>query len=127
MNSFPGLIFAALPLDPLAALIAAEPKLADPLRPQFHYTAERGFISDPNGLVFYKGEYHLFHQYNPKDCKSGVRQHWGHAIGTDLVHWTPQPIAPELRSGKEEVEVMLRVPNDSSPVYGIYECRMMKK
>ena len=68
-------------------------------RGQFHYTAQKGFISDPNGLVFYKGEYHLFHQYNPFDVKSGVPQHWGHAISTDLVHWTPQPIAVYPHAG----------------------------
>ena len=65
----------------------------DLLRPQFHFTADSNFLSDPNGLLFYKGKYHLFHQYNPFDIKSGVPQHWGHAVSTDLVHWQRLPIA----------------------------------
>ena len=55
-------------------------------RPQFHFTSKRDWINDPNGLVYYKGEYHLFFQHSP-----GFMQHapniWGHAISTDLVHW----------------------------------------
>lgn len=65
----------------------------DPWRPQFHYTADSAFLSDPNGLVFYEGEYHLFHQYNPYDIRSGVPQHWAHAVSRDLVHWERLPIA----------------------------------
>ena len=65
----------------------------DPLRPQFHYTADSNFLSDPNGLVYYNGEYHLFHQYNPYDIRSGVPQHWAHAVSHDLIHWERLPIA----------------------------------
>jgi len=68
-------------------------ELEDPLRPLFHYTAEAGFLSDPNGLIYIKGEYHLFHQYNPFDNRSGVPQHWAHAVSKDLVHWQRLPIA----------------------------------
>lgn len=60
----------------------------EPLRPQFHYTAEKNMINDPNGLVFYRGEWHLFHQYNQHEVV-----HWGHAISTDLMHWRHQPPA----------------------------------
>jgi len=70
-----------------------KPEMTDPLRPQFHYTADSGFLSDPNGLLYYKGVYHLFHQYNPYDIKSGVPQHWGHATSTDLINWKRLPIA----------------------------------
>lgn len=67
--------------------------LLDPLRPQFHFTADSGFLSDPNGLVYYQGDYHLFHQYNPFDNRSGVPQHWAHAVSCDLIHWKRLPIA----------------------------------
>lgn len=53
-------------------------------RPQYHYTQARGDASDPNGLVYYEGEYHLFHQDGGK---------WAHAVSTDLVHWKRLPIA----------------------------------
>lgn len=57
-------------------------------RPQYHYTAQSSIINDPNGLVFYEGEYHLFHQYNLWGAI-----HWGHAVSKDLVHWKHLPPA----------------------------------
>ena len=55
-------------------------------RPQFHFTAKKDWINDPNGLVYYKGEYHLFFQHSPGFIRHAPNS-WGHAISTDLVHW----------------------------------------
>ncbi|WP_228552277.1 GH32 C-terminal domain-containing protein [Gracilibacillus salitolerans] len=53
-------------------------------RPDYHYTPARGSASDPNGLVYFEGEYHLFHQDGGK---------WAHAVSEDLINWKHLPIA----------------------------------
>jgi beta-fructofuranosidase len=63
---------------------------ADPYRPIYHFVSPESTLNDPNGLCFWKGNWHLFYQgYPPEDR----RQHWGHAISKDLIHWRDLPYA----------------------------------
>jgi fructan beta-fructosidase len=72
--------------------LLAQDSYDQPWRPQYHFTPPKNFMNDPNGMVFYKGEYHLFYQYNPEGNVWG-HMSWGHAISTDMVHWRNLPVA----------------------------------
>jgi beta-fructofuranosidase len=75
---------------------ATEKLYAKELRPEFHLSARVGWMNDPNGFSYYKGQYHMFYQYHPYDSVWGP-MHWGHAVSHDLLHWQhlPAALAPD--------------------------------
>lgn len=73
-------------------------------RPQFHFSPEKNWQSNPCGLVYYEGEYHLFYESNPKGLEWGYL-HWGHAVSTDLVHWEHLPVAIDPDNNSEDIKM----------------------
>jgi len=88
-----------LSANPLLKRFAASRKqlLEDPHHPHYHFVSPENRLNDPNGLCRWQGRWHLFYQgYPPED----PRQHWGHAVSDDLIHWRDLPYA--IYPGPEE-------------------------
>lgn len=70
----------------------AEVQTDEDFRPNFHFTPEKNWMNDPNGMFYLNGTYHLYFQYYPKDNVWGP-MHWGHATSKDMITWEEQEIA----------------------------------
>ena len=66
--------------------------MRDPLRPQFHLLPRANWMNDPCAPRFFRGQYHMFFQYNPGAAVWGD-MHWAHAVSPDLIHWKHLPVA----------------------------------
>lgn len=96
--TWPRLTWYVLTLAAAIPAVTEAQTYDEPYRPQFHFSPARNWTNDPNGLVFYQGEYHLFFQYNPFGDEWG-HMSWGHAISTDLIHWREMPVALPEENG----------------------------
>ena len=87
------LLLATLLTGSLLAARGQEETPTPQWRPIYHFTPAKNWMNDPNGLVDYQGEHHMFYQYNPFGNVWDFTISWGHAVSTDWVHWKELPVA----------------------------------
>ena len=88
-------------------------------RQKFHYSAERSWLNDPNGMVYFDGKYHLCYQTIPNSPVNNGELHWGHATSVDLVHWTEHaPVLFPDKVGKMWSGTSAVVRDDPSGILG---------
>jgi len=87
-------------------------------RPLIHFTPERNWMNDPNGLVFHKGRYHLYFQYNPNGL-GHADMSWGHASSADLVTWTEHPVAIEADDVEQIFSGSIVIDHDNSAGFAL--------
>lgn len=92
MKTFVALLTVVL-MTPIAQSQTTQPLYAEKWRPQFHFTSDRDWLNDPNGMVYFDGEYHLFFQRRVGKLHSDGEMTWGHAVSPDMVHWQQLPDA----------------------------------
>jgi fructan beta-fructosidase len=86
------IIFMLIFILPAAGCSKKSSYYNEEYRLQYHFSPEKNWMNDPNGMVYYNGKYHLFYQYNPNGTIWGP-MYWGHATSTDMVTWTHLPVA----------------------------------
>ena len=86
-------LLAATLMIPIASAQNSPPLYTEKYRPQFHFTSDRDWLNDPNGMVYFDGEYHLYFQRRVGQLHSDGNMTWGHAVSLDLVHWAQLPDA----------------------------------
>jgi beta-fructofuranosidase len=86
-----------------SALAQRKSRAGDHHRPHYHFLPPANWMNDPNGLLQWKGQYHLFYQYNPYGPVH-EHVHWGHAVSSDVVHWTDLPIALTPTAGRADAD-----------------------
>ncbi len=89
---FPALEAAAAAAKNFATEATCRKLASDPLRPQYHLLPAHNWMNDPNGPIYFRGRYHMFHQYNPQGAIWG-NMNWAHATSPDMLHWHQEPIA----------------------------------
>ena len=67
-----------------------------------HFEPKKGWINDPNGLCFWRGQYHAFFQHNPH-APVWAQMHWGHAVSDDLIHWEEKEIQGRAERHRQEL------------------------